>query len=337
MPTRKNKSTGSGHTCGDIRKAAAASVDKTEMASGYWQFDTREVDAAAVSRSTAGEGQDAADTLNLAANPGTILALRELQAQRVAVMGAQRRINNQTWALARRYLGWSANDDEKSRDKVKEQARTLVADIENRVKGGEPMAPEDADRTTASLWPYVAAAYSARVNFDSHRKHVEKRMEALAKSLPVSPFVDRVRGFGLMSLAVIVGEAGDLSGYANPGKLWKRFGLAPVNGRSASQWRVKGGLSAAEWEEAGYSPSRRSVMFNVGDSLMKQGEEYRQLYLDRKAYERERDPEMKPIAAHRRAQRYMEKRLLRDLWRAWQKANGNLPSESGMPAARSAA
>ena len=26
---------------------------------------------------------------------------------------------------------------------------------------------------------------------------------------------------------MIVGEAGDLAGYANPGKLWKRMGLAP--------------------------------------------------------------------------------------------------------------
>jgi hypothetical protein len=62
-------------------------------------------------------------------------------------------------------------------------------------------------------------------------------------------------------------------------------------------------------------------MWNIGDALIKgnRAGKYRTFYLRRKEYELQRDPEMKPIKAHRRAQRYMEKRLLRDLWRAWRR------------------
>jgi hypothetical protein len=35
---------------------------------------------------------------------------------------------------------------------------------------------------------------------------------------------------------------------------------------------------------------------------------------------RARDPEMSDMHSHLRAQRCMEKRLLRDLWRAWRRA-----------------
>ena len=47
--------------------------------------------------------------------------------------------------------------------------------------------------------------------------------------------------------------------------------------------------------------------------------EYRQVYLDRKAYELARAPEMSDIHAHKRALRYMMKRYLRNLWVAWRR------------------
>lgn len=85
----------------------------------------------------------------------------------------------------------------------------------------------------------------------------------------------------------------------------------------------QGGLSKTaskdDWIDHGYNRQRRSRMWNIGDALIKSNRDgrYRTIYLARKEYEITRDPEMQPIKAHRRAQRYMEKRLLRDLWRAW--------------------
>ena len=61
------------------------------------------------------------------------------------------------------------------------------------------------------------------------RKPIEKTMEKFAGELHVAPWVlePAQKGFGLPSLAVVVGEAGDLANYPNPGKLWARFGGHP--------------------------------------------------------------------------------------------------------------
>ena len=152
----------------------------------------------------------------------------------------------------------------------------------------------------------------ARQPVTAWRKATEKEMEHIARSLPLASFVEATRGFGYLGLAQIMAEAGPLSDYANPAKLWKRFGLAVFDGKAQRRTTDKE-LAAA----MGFAPRRRAVMWNIGDSLIKQGVEYRAVYLARKAYEEDQHPELRPIQRHRRAQRYMEKRLLRDLWRAW--------------------
>lgn len=137
-------------------------------------------------------------------------------------------------------------------------------------------------------------------------------MRRLATQLPAQTFLAAVPGFGPIGFAQIISEAGDLARYANPGKLWKRMGLAVINGKSQRKCaNAEGAL------EQGYAPRRRSLMYVIGDSLIKKASPFRELYLARKAYEHARAPAMSKMHAHRRAQRYMEKRLLRDLWRAW--------------------
>jgi hypothetical protein len=115
------------------------------------------------------------------------------------------------------------------------------------------------------------------------------------------------------------------------------MGLAPFHGKSARTWRIEGGLTADDWTWFGYKPARRSEMWNRAPSLIKQqiskvldenGEDtgeriatgpYGEAYLNRKKYEIERNPEISKIHAHNRAQRYMEKRLLKHLWQAWRR------------------
>jgi hypothetical protein len=68
-------------------------------------------------------------------------------------------------------------------------------------------------------------------------------------------------------------------------------------------------------------------VWTIGDALIKGNRDgYRRLYLERKALEAERPEVETKMHAHRRAQRYMEKRLLRDLWREWRRLDG-LPHE----------
>ena len=169
---------------------------------------------------------------------------------------------------------------------------------------------------------------NARALIETSRKETEKQMAKLAKELPVYPWIEGIRGAGALGLAQIVGESGDLSNYPDHSKLWKRLGLAVIDG--GAQRRVSG----ADAEKHGYSPSRRS-----GDSLFKAGGDYADLLRQRKTYELEqaqaqgltvlpaaripakgRDAYRSEGHIHNRAKRYMEKRFIRDLWRAWRDA-----------------
>jgi hypothetical protein len=159
------------------------------------------------------------------------------------------------------------------------------------------------------------ALLEAQEPLHRHKLSVERQMTAVAKELPVADFVKDVTGLGWIGVGQIVAEAGDLSNYANPAKLWKRMGLAVMNGRA--QRRVK---DKEEAQEQGFNPRRRAVMFVIGDSLIKKHNRYRELYLERKTVEEEKHPDLTRMHRHRRAQRYMEKRLLRDLWTEWGRA-----------------
>ena len=159
--------------------------------------------------------------------------------------------------------------------------------------------------------PINAALVTAWLPLEELRKEAEKEMLAIVKQLPAIEWIEKTRGFGTLGFAQIIAEAGDLSMYPNPGKLWKRFGLAVVDG--GAQRRVKGDKAF----EHGFSPRRRAVIWNIGHSMIMNGDTYKQVYDERKAYEVEKNPEAKPIVHHKRAQRYMEKRLLLNLWAEW--------------------
>ncbi|MDF3606524.1 hypothetical protein PE067_10470 [Paracoccus sp. DMF-8] len=89
-----------------------------------------------------------------------------------------------------------------------------------------------------------------------------KRIEKLAKQLPIAPWVASVRGLGWGSVAAIVGEAGDLSQYPSVAGVWKRLGLAVFDG---SRQRKCADAELALMH--GYNPERRSVVWNMADSL----------------------------------------------------------------------
>jgi hypothetical protein len=152
----------------------------------------------------------------------------------------------------------------------------------------------------------------------AQRMKEEKALTKLAEQLPISEWVRGVKGFGILNLGLIIAETGDLSNYSNPGKVWKRMGLALVEGE---RQRMKAGADMALLH--GYSPRRRAVAWNLSDCLIKQNGadgEYKALYAAKKAEYMER--EWTKIHAHKAAQRYMGKRVIRDLWRAWRDLHG---------------
>lgn len=211
-------------------------------------------------------------------------------------------------------------------------------------KGGKTKAGKDA---FAAAKEYIAAALAddshemhamllanelAKELFETQRKAREKEMIRLVKLLPIYPWAKAINGIGEFGLAQIIGECGDLANYATVSKLWKRLGLAVIEGhRQGSPGK---GASSETWIEHGYKAARRSIVWNIGQSLFKaqsartnketgeitrEAGPYRLIYDARKLYER---PRVESDGhAHNRATRYMEKMLIADLWSAWRGAN----------------
>lgn len=201
--------------------------------------------------------------------------------------------------------------------------------------------PKKIDPEFDEFAAHINAMLAAREPFVNVEAAQIKIMEKAVQKLPIwTDWAEGVRGLGAKSLAVVIGETGDLSGYPSHSHVWKRCGLAVIDGNR--QGGLRKGSSADAWIEHGYNRQRRSMIWVIGDTMIKaqvrkvkdaEGEDtgareaigpYGEAYLQRKKYELERDPDMKPIVAHRRAQRYMEKRLLKHLWQAWRRANGRM-------------
>lgn len=162
-------------------------------------------------------------------------------------------------AICRAFL--ATDDLHHENEKVRTKARDAV---KARASAAFDEAREgvDVDPTLSfAVMPFIT---SIERTFAPERAALEKRLKKLARQLPIwTGWALDVRGFGELSLAAVVGEAGNLTGYSNPAKLWKRMGLAVVRGE---RQRRKTDAEAAL--EHGYNPSRRSVMWNIGGGLI---------------------------------------------------------------------
>lgn len=173
--------------------------------------------------------------------------------------------------------------------------------------------------------PTVDTLTAIRDGLNAQRKRPEKAMQKLAEQLPVWEWWESTRGLGALGLAQIIAECGDLAQYGNPAKLWKRMGLGMYQ-RTDGQWERQRKAEGDNGVLAGYSPTRRSIMFVLGESIIKAGGPYREVYDQRKVLEAEKPAcgrakctgeHCQPGHIHNRAKRYTEKRLLKDLWRRW--------------------
>ena len=185
----------------------------------------------------------------------------------------------------------------------------------------------------------VVASAEARATWDKKRDEAESAMRALTKCLspPVIEFVKSVRGFGIDSLAVIIAETGDLSNYPARETVWKRLGLAVIDGER--QRRVPGAEAALEHA---YDPERRAEVWSRMDPLFraqwagardedgvlvsKSGKPvavpahplgpYGEVYARRRAATAGREG-WTPMHCKNDAVRVMSKAVLEDLWRVW--------------------
>lgn len=264
--------------------------------------------------------------------PEAVAVIRSYHRERCFAMGQRKRADQALGAFLRLTLGWRRDAPATERTAIQKRAAALIKTAQQDFAGKNVDEP---DETYTSLRPVLLAAMASREPWALTEKAALKSLTKAAEALPVwqSWGVD-VRGFGAASLGMIVAEAGDLSAYPKKGHLWKRMGLAVFDG--VRQGGLRKSASADDWIEHGYNKQRRSRMFLVGETLVKAGSFYREQYLARKFYETER-AEAEGLAVlpadkinasnkatsiskghiHRRAQRHMEKRFLRDLRAAW--------------------
>lgn len=321
--------------------------------------------------------------------------IRYWHRQRQFAMNQRKAADNALGAFIRVQLGWSKSLPKAESDAIKARAQDLVGvgekvveqrqdreSLAERERAGakltkaqhrrlhQPAPVPGTDDPMYREWAAVIeAAVMARAPFDTIEKETTKRMAALAEQTPVWPWANAIRGFGAVSLAQIVAETGLVScdsnapgeggNYPNPAKLWKRMCVAVMDGKR------QGGLSKSaskdDWIAHGYSRTRRSIMWNIGEALVKLNDgEYRALYVERKEIERltaeaqglivapaadiakivkklgKAEGEKYRSVGHiaNRARRYMEKRLLRDLWRAWREAMRGVMPKVDLPPAK---
>ncbi|MDE2098657.1 MAG: hypothetical protein KGL39_15490 [Patescibacteria group bacterium] len=233
------------------------------------------------------------------------------------------------------------NDFVRAQGNLDRQIKQLVARATGKKKVTDKDVKAFLDEGPLVLVTHLSSFVQLRDEALAHRKKFDKLVQAKAKELPAyGRFVLPTKGFGLIGFGQIVGEAGDLANYSEPCRLWRRFGLHVIGGKAPSTWkRMKKSesLSKSAWSDAGYSPRRRSLMFVVADSLLRnKNNPYRAFYLAAKELERTKALAEGLIIAKAdeipkgewakyrslkhidlRARRKVAKRLLRDLWRSW--------------------
>jgi hypothetical protein len=285
-----------------------------------------------------------------------------LQRQRVFCIKSQSRNDRSMESFIATLLGFKASPPDGAdaaatkahdagRKKLFAQAKRIRTEIEN---GGPNFDCSEWGPQVEGIASMILRSAEARASWDIHRDGVEKKMKDLARTLPGWLFVQSTRGISELGLAVIVGEAGDLGDYANPAKLWKRFGLAIKDGRR--QGSVPPNLSkearAAAWTERGYVGRRRAEIYVFCDDLLcraqwraeKTDEDtgeivpahaigpYGEIYARKKAEYLARadgdNPIRSPDAA---ARRYMSKCFLVDLLRAWKLGSGIVAIGDNLP------
>lgn len=232
--------------------------------------------------------------------------------------------------------------------------RLFDGDKEKAAGAWSDATKDETHELRGMLSPYIAALEV----LDKQQGEYEKHLVKAVKVLPIYQWAKGVKGFGDLSLACIIGEASgygketgefySVGDFKSVSALWKRMGLAVLNGHR--QGAPGKGATAEDWIVEGYSKTRRSVMWNVGNSLIlsmgkfrpvfgedvRANPEYTELqcvFAERARYEAERLPhkcgtaikesktgkDSYTLHAANRAKRYTEKRLLRMLYSEWRR------------------
>ena len=264
--------------------------------------------------------------MNTRTQADIVADIRALHRRRRYAMKLQQKIDRAMESFVRiNATEWTFDADEKDREKYNKEVKTIIT----AARKGEGM-PDIVDM--------VQITDKAREPFDAMRKASEASMEKLAASLPVAAWIATVRGAGNLGLATIIAEAGDLSNYANPMKLWKRLGFAPFDGLAGSTWKRPTWrtrtLTAEEWTDNPFSGERYALIHQIAvwlvnsqwiaagktdDGEGKPNGHYGTIYAKRRAHTAVTHPDWSKQHSRMDGLRIAMKAFLKDLWAEWQK------------------
>src|ERR1700693_1694537 len=144
----------------------------------------------------------------------SIHLIRANHRERCFLMEQRKRNHLALGAFLRLQLRWRKDLPEAERKAIAAEASRMIKECDGPWSG------------------VIAASDIGNAHFEELETTAKNVMGRLARELPVwALFGKAIRGFGEVSLAVIVAEAGDLADYGSVAKLWKRMGLAPGQGR----------------------------------------------------------------------------------------------------------
>lgn len=248
----------------------------------------------------------------------TCSELQELQRQRAWFLKSRIMVRNRLQATVAGYIGYEAKLTEKERREFFAKAGKYLDEYAKSSK----IPPK-----LRAVKHIVTTTMEAVMGFDQHVKLLDDGITQMAKTLPVYEWVcePEQKGFGAKSLGVVVGEAGNLDNYSNPGKFWKRMGLAPYTSKGKTlmggTWTrgKEGKLTAEEWTDFGYSRRRRSVAYVIAESLLKGNGTgpYRTRYNNAREVFAGRHSDYSKMRCHLHGMCCSTKLLFRNLWREW--------------------
>lgn len=284
----------------------------------------------------------------------TIDRIRDRHRRRTAWHKAEKALTLQGKAVCRRIVGGDKAEGSALFDVIARYGEPMLEEI---------MSVGHANERISLAVPEIYPLLIARAQIMKSRDDLEREIEQLVLDLPVVEWATKIHGVGVGSIAAIIGQTGNLWNYPTVRKLWKRLGLGV--GEDGRRQRNVPGTSEAERLINGYNGERRSVVWNIGTSIMfaqsaridkatgeikKEAGEWRKIYDNRRAYEEAKNDRGEYAAfaemllktsgvgkttesykaysigrlpkAHlkNRAQRFMEKQFIKQLWLEWRKS-----------------
>ena len=226
--------------------------------------------------------------------------------------------------LIRSELGYQSigpNDEtateKKAREKVNKGALTRGARIYSLLNGKKPA--KSLIDTDQSIYEYMLINCKGILDgidiMDSDLKSKDKAIVKKTNELPECEWWISHKGLSAKGLGLLTGDAGDIARFDKESQLWKRMGMAVIDGKR--QRRVAG--NAAKAIEHGYNSDNRATMFTIVSSLNM--ERNKECYADHPWFNLARDYKKRklaegdrPCVAEARANRRIGKRILRDLF-----------------------